>query len=216
MSRQTANAPGRSSMLSIFSAVITAVASSACCWLPLLLLGFGASAAGLSAFFERWRPLLVVVSVLLLTISFWQVYFRSSPCKNGVCSDDTCASGSKHHAVFPQVMLWVSTAFVASFVLFPQYASVVAETLYGNEQNKPISGIAARSTAVFDIKGMSCEACAIALRTDLMKIDSVTSVEVDYSTKSAIVKSLSPDVEEQVKVVAEHHGYIAVPLEHED
>ena len=34
-------------------AVISAILSSACCWLPFLLIAFGASAAGVSGFFEE-------------------------------------------------------------------------------------------------------------------------------------------------------------------
>ena len=37
-------------------AVVSAVFSSACCWLPLLLVAFGASAAGVAGFFEAQRP----------------------------------------------------------------------------------------------------------------------------------------------------------------
>ena len=36
--------------------VASALAASACCWLPLVLVAFGASTAGLSAAFERVRP----------------------------------------------------------------------------------------------------------------------------------------------------------------
>ncbi len=38
---------------------MTALLSPACCWLPLLLIAFGASAAGVSGFFETYRPYLL-------------------------------------------------------------------------------------------------------------------------------------------------------------
>jgi len=50
---QSSNRLGR---LSTPAAVGSAILSSACCWLPLLLLAFGLSAGGVAGFFETVRP----------------------------------------------------------------------------------------------------------------------------------------------------------------
>jgi len=198
---------------SALGAVITAVLSSACCWLPLLLLAFGASAAGMSAFFERWRPLFATVSIAFLALAFWQVYFRKSPCASGACKDDACESSPRRRPVFPQVMLWIATVFVVSFVLFPRYAGVVAETLYGQTASVGTTGDRSLTTMHFDVAGMTCEACAVTLQADLAKIDGVAGVEVDYGSKSAVVETAAPDdAVEQIEAVAKRHGYTATPV----
>ena len=42
--------------LATFGAVVTSIVASACCWLPLLLIAFGFSAAGIGSIFEEYRP----------------------------------------------------------------------------------------------------------------------------------------------------------------
>lgn len=194
---------------SIFGAVTTAVLSSACCWLPLLLLAFGASAAGVSAFFEQWRPLMALVSIAFLGVAFWQVYFRPSPCASGSCHDDTCETGPRRRGIFPQVMLWVATIAVVGFVLFPRYAGNVAEVLYGNAKAVGTDQNASLTTLRFAVEGMTCEACAVTLRADLAQIEGVNAAEVDYATKSAVVETTDPEVSEQVEAAAKRHGYTA-------
>lgn len=45
----------KGAFLATLGAVFTAIMGSACCWLPLLLIAFGFSAAGVGAFFEQYR-----------------------------------------------------------------------------------------------------------------------------------------------------------------
>jgi hypothetical protein len=42
--------------LATLRAVVTSIVASACCWLPLLLIAFGFSAAGIGSIFEEYRP----------------------------------------------------------------------------------------------------------------------------------------------------------------
>ena len=55
-------------------AVFTAVLSSACCWVPLLLIGLGISGSAASASLESYRSLLLVVSAGFLSTGFYLVY----------------------------------------------------------------------------------------------------------------------------------------------
>lgn len=195
---------------SILGAVTSAVLASACCWLPLLLLAFGASAVGVGAFFEQWRPFMAVVAIAFLGVAFWQVYFRPSPCASGSCHDDACLQDSfSSRGIFPQVMLWVATIAVVGFLLFPRYAGNVAEALYGKPAAVGTAKNNALTTVRFAVEGMTCEACAVTLRADLAKIDGVNAAEVDYATRSAIVETTDPQVAEQVQAAAKRHGYTA-------
>lgn len=65
--------------------VLAAAAASACCWVPLLFLAFGASAAGVSAAFERLRPLFLGVAGVSLAVGFYMSYFRKTRCEGEAC-----------------------------------------------------------------------------------------------------------------------------------
>ena len=67
-------APKPQGSLAVGGALVSAVLSSACCWLPLLLVGAGASVASVSAFFETWRWPLVGMAVVLLGFGFFLAY----------------------------------------------------------------------------------------------------------------------------------------------
>jgi len=201
------NAGERSERFTLGGSVVAAVLSSACCWLPLLLLAFGASAAGVSAFFERWRPLFLIVAVALLGAGFYVVYFRKA-----ACADGSCETAPRSRRAFSQAMLWVAALLVGAFALFPKYAGTVARTFYGtrsaNESAAVVTGAALHR---FNVEGMTCEACATTLQADLEKIDGVASARVDYATKAAEVRSDAAGVTSLVQAAAERHGYRATP-----
>lgn len=203
----------RAERASIGGAVTAAVLSSACCWLPLLLLAFGASAAGVSAFFERWRPLLATVAIVMLGIGFYLVYFRRAKCADDACGSTACAPRSRRRSVFTQVMLWFAAALVAAFVLFPRYAGVVARAVYGGS---PAAAAAPSDASLivqrYTVEGMTCEACAVTLQAELAGIDGVVSTEVDYATKSALVRSTDAVEDTEVSEAAKRHGYKATPV----
>ncbi len=68
-------------------AMASAILSSACCWLPLLLLAFGLSAGGMASFLEAYRPYLLGVTALLLGSGFYLTYFRKKKCgPDGSCA----------------------------------------------------------------------------------------------------------------------------------
>lgn len=209
---RTASADNRAERASIGGAVAAAVLSSACCWLPLLLLAFGASAAGVSAFFERWRPVLAAVAIVTLGIGFYLVYFRRAKCADDACGTAACAPRSGRGRVLTQVMLWFAAVLVGAFVLFPRYAGVVARAVYGDS---PAATTAPSDASLvvqrYTVEGMTCEACAVTLQADLLKIDGVAAATVDYATKSARIETADPGIVQKVQSTARRHGYTATP-----
>lgn len=197
----------KSERFTIGGSVVAAVLSSACCWLPLLLLAFGASAAGVSAFFERWRPLFLIVAVALLGAGFYVVYFRKA-----TCADGACEAAPRSRRVFSQAMLWVAALLVAAFALFPRYAGTVARTFYGSRGADDAAAVVTGAALHrFSVEGMTCEACATTLQADLESIDGVASAHVDYATKTAEVHSDAASVGAMVQAAAERHGYRVTP-----
>lgn len=203
----------RPGLLASGGSVLAAALSSACCWLPLLLLAFGASAAGVSAFFERWRPVLAAVALVMLGIGFYLVYFRRSTCADEGCGAATCAPRAGGRSVFTQVMLWTAAVLVVAFVLFPRYAGVVARAAYGDSQPAVSTpSVGALTVQRYAVEGMTCAACAVTLQADLAKIDGVASATVDYETKSARIETANPDIVQEVQAAAKRHGYTATPV----
>jgi len=176
--------------------IVTAILSSACCWVPLLLLAFGASAAGVSAVFERWRPLFITLAVGMLALAFYFAYLRKP-----TCADACCTVKSRRTRRTRRVVFWMTAVFVAAFVLFPQY---VGAFLGGSAV---MNGAA--SVYTFDIDGMHCEACAVTLAAELSKIATVSAVQVDYARKAAFVQTDDESSISAVLSATERVGYTA-------
>ncbi len=194
--------------LAAAGSVCAAVASSACCWLPLTMLAFGASAAGASAFFERWRPYFAVGAVILLSIGFYLAYFRAGACGKGSC----CDAGARRRMRMTRGALWASAVVVVAFVSFPKYVGALLNAFDGETSEQVWTENAGTSTFVFEVVGMTCEACAVTLRSDLATLESVIGAEVNYPTGTATVRATDPAVVDQVRNAAERHGYTASPV----
>ncbi|MFQ5495879.1 MAG: mercuric transporter MerT family protein, partial [Phycisphaerae bacterium] len=115
------NRRNRSGALALGGSVVAAALSSACCWLPLLLVAFGVSAVGMASFFEAYRPYLLVVAIGLLGAGFYRVYFRKERCAPG----SACPAPNRKLRILNQAMLWSAAVLVGAFALFPSYVGAL-------------------------------------------------------------------------------------------
>lgn len=160
-------------------ALVSAIASSACCWLPLLLLAFGASAAGLSAWFERYRFPFLIAAGLMLAFSFYSVYFRVRRCEPGsACGTITPASRRVTRS-----LLWISTVLIIAFAAFPKYVG----TLLPDDRHATGADLNDPRAVNYIIEGMTCEACAVTLARELRSVNGILDASVSYSDHSAVV-----------------------------
>lgn len=166
-------------ILTTAGAVISAVLSSACCWLPVLLIAFGASAAGLSGFFDTYRLYFLSVTAILLATSFYLVYFRKQKCGPG----NACAVPNPKLVLFSKVMLWVAAAVVLLFALFPNYFGLLAGKRNGETGN--MTNPDELRLVELRITGMTCQACGVHVQRALSKVAGVSSAEVSYKRKAA-------------------------------
>jgi len=167
----------RSGLFASGGALVAAVLSSACCWLPLAAIGLGASTAGVGAFFEAWRVPLVLVTVALLGLGFYLVY-RKPRCAPG----ETCEVPNPRLRRFNRGMLWLTAVFAAAFALFPEY--VGAFTRGGGT----IAVAAPAQTQVrYRVEGMTCAGCEGHARKAIEAIPGVASVAVSYPDESAVI-----------------------------
>jgi copper chaperone CopZ len=180
-------------------ATLSAILSSACCWLPLLLLAFGASATGLSASFEAYRTPLLFVTALLLATGFCLVYFRKPTCGPG----GSCSVPNSNFARLNKGMLWVATILVAAFAFFPNYVGA----LLGARQSASVDGTAIH----LDVEGMTCKACALHIEKELRSATGVLAAEVSYDEHRATVTvdRSSPPAEAELLRAVERAGYKA-------
>jgi len=174
---------GTSQRMSVFAtagSVVSAIASSACCWLPLVLIAFGASAIGVASFFEKYRPVFLALASVLLATGFYFNYFRKERCAPG----SSCAVPRPRLRRFNRITLWVATVFVVSFAFFPNYVGI----LIGNPQPPSAHTLSDEvQTLELTIAGMTCEGCASTLTKALSAIPGVVSARVSYKEKLAVV-----------------------------
>lgn len=195
----------RSGMVAVGGSVITAMLSSACCWVPLLLLAFGMSAVGVSAFFEAWRPVFIVVAVMMLGLGFYFAYIRTPAPAADCCSPNTANSRR-----LQRTTLWVSTAIVTAFVFFPQYVGVLLDGASPAAAAQMSDVKASARQFSFRIEGMHCAGCAVTLKSELAKIAGVQDVRVDYATKTARVAASDDTVVPRVVDATQRAGFSGV------
>ncbi|MFQ5592211.1 MAG: mercuric transporter MerT family protein [Phycisphaerae bacterium] len=199
----------RAGVVAAGGSVLAALFSSACCWLPLLLIAFGVSAVGVAGFFEAYRPYFIAGAVVMLTFGYYTVYFRRATC----APDSACAAPERRPRAFSRIMLWTGTGLVGAFVFFPNYVGHLFAAPTRESAPAPDVGLA---TTRFHIEGMTCDGCAVRLRAALAKLPNVASVDVDYPTETAVVRYAAdgPNINEQVSKAASAAGYDATVAEH--
>ncbi len=190
-------------------AIGAAILSSACCWLPLALLGIGVSAAGLSKFILGARWVFVVIAIAALGFGFYFSYRRKAVCAPG----EACAPSAL--ARFNRVMLWVSAVLVLAFATFPYYSAPLLQAL-GQGGNKvssnsklPAQTVAKAPSATmtvtkaagvataqlrayaYQIKGMDCQECADGLQAAIAKMPGVKKATVSYQNGAAQVQAVA-------------------------
>lgn len=89
------------------AAILSSIATIGCC-LPI---GFAValSAGAASAFFQRLRPWLLGLSVVLIGVGFWQQHRARQ-----------CSIGGRPARILGNALLWCAVAVVLGMILFPQ------------------------------------------------------------------------------------------------
>ncbi len=157
-----------------------AVVASACCWLPLLFVAFGASAGGLGAMFEKTRPIFLTLAAALLCVGFYFTYFRKERCAPGTA----CETPNKRLKRFNGIMLSIAASGVAVFALLPSYLGVF---MPGSVSNPSVLRSMNMTKIELAIGGMTCEGCAVTLEQELVNVLGVSGATVQFDEKRAVV-----------------------------
>lgn len=183
-------------------ATISAVLSSACCWLPLLLLAFGASATGLSATFEAYRMPSLLAAGSMLAMGFYLVYFRKPVCEPG----GACSVPSSRLARLNKGMLWIATVLVGAFAFFPNYVGAIV--------GGRVADSAEGATVHLEIEGMTCEACALHIEKELRSVPGVRAARISYDERRATITAdpTTPPTEADLVQAVKRAGYKATVI----
>jgi len=180
------------------ASILAGAAASACCWLPLALGVFGASAAGLSRSIVRHRPWLAGLTVVLVAGSLLLTRRLEPTCEGS----SSCASpGSRSRSRAP--LVWLAGLLALALAFLPA----------------PLLGRNERSTAspaggpgyVLAVEGMTCAGCAGTLRAELADVPGVRSASVDHVRGRAEVEVEAPSgpLEAELLRAVERSGFSA-------
>jgi mercuric ion transport protein len=103
----------------LVGALLSAIAASSCCVLPLVLFGLGASGAWIGSLtaLAPYQPYFIASALAFLGSGFYFAY-RKSP---ATCeADDACALRRQSRGV--KAMLWLAAAVVSAAIAFPYLA----------------------------------------------------------------------------------------------
>lgn len=124
----------RGAAMANIGALVVAIMASSCCWLPLVLLAFGISGAGIATALEAYRPLFIAVTFGFLSAAFYFTYRpkRAAGAEHNCCAAEpsgvsaACCDAPPLKArsfsivSFNKLMLWAVTLFAVAFMFFPR------------------------------------------------------------------------------------------------
>ena len=185
--------------------VLAAITASLCCIGPLVAVALGAGGFAVSAVFEKWRPVFLGVTFALLALAWYLTYRKpKADCAEG----SACAT--KPVSKWNKVVLWFATGVVLVTAAFPSLSSAI---LRGTQSNAPVA-VEDENSAVLKVKipSMDCAACALNIQSVLKRQAGVTSAQVSFNTKEAVVQydatKLSP---ENIIAAIDQPGFKAEP-----
>lgn len=208
----------KAGLMTVAGALISAVLASACCWLPLLLIAFGASGGALSARFEAMRPFLLPVTFIFLGLAFYFTYRKPKVARLPVAGGSCCASPDAGKAApccsseraggftvrnLNKIILWTVAVFALGFAFFPSYVG-----FFLGRSGAASAHVDADSTEwAITIKGMTCEGCATHIESELRKIPGVVAAKVRYKQNEAVVEAGPAVSESDLRKAVEKAGY---------
>ena len=186
-----------------------AILASACCWLPVLLLAVGASAAGAAAnVIASLRYPLLGIAAIALGLAFYRAYFRR---RTGTAAAVCCSASGPTRRAGGRLALWASTVLVILFAAFPYYGAPLIRAVSGGGASHAATttatphtpapaasyvsagkvaktdAAAAWHTYNYQVKGMDCTACAAGLQAVAARLPGVKTARVSYTHGSVVI-----------------------------
>ena len=187
--------------------VLSAIAASSCCIAPLILLGLTllgigtAGFAGVSTTLGSLKWYFLPLAVIGLGTSYW-LYFREKK----KCAGSDCKVANKKLTL---TMLTVSTVVVCGFLFWSVYPFVL-----GAEPAPSPGYYSSARLAVFEVEGMTCGSCELAVDGAIAATGIADSVRSSFVDRKAYVWYSRDDFDEDgIREAIASVGYTAVMIE---
>ncbi len=193
----------------IVASVLSAIAASLCCLLPLAAVILGVSGFAASSVFVKWRPVLLAATFALLGAAWYFTYRKP---KIACCAEET-ACAAKPAAKWNKLVLWLASAVVAAVAAFPLYGGVIARLMSpaavhaaSVQAGTPSPGPALVATPAnlaalkVAIPSLECDLCANGVQATVQKLPGVHDTQVSYQSKQAVVH-YNPDKITQARLL---------------
>ncbi len=185
----------------ILTSVVTGIASSLCCIVPILALISGTTGIAASfSWLEPFRPYLLWITIVVLSYAWYQKL------KKPKLPDCTCDCKTKKTTFLQsKTFLAILTIFVLLTTTFPYYAN----TFYPKETTSAVQINKQKLDSLhFNIEGMTCKSCEIHINHAVKKLKGIVSVETSYKKQTTnIIFDQSKTTEKQIKEAIKTTGY---------
>lgn len=159
---------------------LAALASSACCWIPVLLGASAAGSLGISAALATWRPHLLALTAVFTCGGF---YFAYKMPKETCWEGGRCSGNGRRKRRTNIAGMWGLVALAAGSAAYPNLM-----TSTGSKRRIPAAPVAADATKVLlNLRGVDCEGCIGSIKESLQSVPGVTGVTVDFPSRMAWV-----------------------------
>ncbi len=184
---------------SLVGAFLAAIAASACCLGPLILAALGLGSLGAFSGFEKYRPIFVTATLILLAVAFYRVYWQhEEKCENGSCR--VSSSG-------PKVLLWITAVAAIGILSSPRWLPAQMKG-----KANPVSVKDKNLETVFlKVTGMDCAMCIPPIERNLRKVPGISFAHVDFKKQTAVVRGIKLDVKKLIAGV-KAAGYKAAQI----
>lgn len=170
-------------IMTMIGAVLSALAASACCWLPVILGAASAGIAGFGATLAPYRPYLIGFTFAFLAMAFYFTYRPAKAACPTCCTTSPQATQGKR---LQKLVLWLVTLFNLGVIAYPYLVSHRVQAKVDS-----IPGVAVPASAkavVLTIEKMSCPSCAEQIAGSLKRQPGVYEVTVEFDAQRTTVR----------------------------
>ena len=181
----------------IGAGLLTAIAASSCCIMPVLALVAGINGfASTFSWLEQFRPYFIGLTILVIGFAWYQ---KLKPKIQKGCN---CETDNKFKIIQGKTFLVIVTVFSCFMLLFPFYAHI-----FHQEAEKQVIVADDRNVKTFEfsIKGMTCSNCEEHINQEVSKLSGIIKTIASYKNRNAIVefdnsKTNIVDIEKAINV----------------
>ncbi|MDP1817779.1 MAG: mercuric transport protein MerTP [Leadbetterella sp.] len=180
--------------------IITALASSLCCIMPVLAILAGTTGiASTFSWLDPVRPYFIGSTTLILSFAWYQ---KLKPDKqmSGESLDCNCEADTKMPFFKTKTFLTMITILSILLLSFPSYSHLFFQK---TDNKATISQSFKNQKIEFTISGMTCTGCEVHVKSEISKLKGIILSQVSYEKGNAIVKfdNKKTNIEEITKAI---------------